>query len=159
MLTFALAATQGALTQMRSLGGSIGLAIAVIIFNSRIRSSVPLQQALLPEQTAALLKSPLAIESFSPTQQALIAGTYAEAFAQQMRVATYVSGVGFLLSLCTFEQNPFRAARSPAIEADTRRPKTSRTEEANVDKEAIMGSGEDGKGFSRVAAGPVEEKV
>ena len=99
---------------MRSFGGSIGLAIAVIILNSRIRSSVPLEEALLPQQAAALYKSPLAIESFSPPLQALVATTYAEAFAQQMRVAAYVSALGFLLSLCTFEQNPFRAQGRPS---------------------------------------------
>ena len=96
---------------MRSLGGSIGLAIAVIIFNSRIRNSGPLKQALASAQTAALYKSPLAIESFSPPQQALVAGVYAEAFAQEMRVATYVAAFGLLLSLCTFDRISFRRAK------------------------------------------------
>lgn len=91
---------------MRSLGGSLGLAIAVIIFNSQIQSSERLATVLSPEQATALYKSPLAIESFSPQQQASVAEAYAEAFAQQMRVATYVIAAAFLLSLLGLERHP-----------------------------------------------------
>lgn len=158
LLTSASAATQGALTQMRSLGGSIGLAIAVIIFNSRIRSSSLLRQALLPQQTAALYKSPLAIETLSPPQQALVAATYAEAFAQQMRVAAYVSAVGFLLSLCTFELDTLRNNRSSrAAAANDSLDATDASEKMKISRAA--GSMEDEKITACVAADPVEEKV
>jgi len=121
-LTHRVAATQGALTQMRSFGGSIGLAIGVIIFNTKIRSSVTQKEALQPQQIAALFKSPLAIESFSRPQQALVSGVYAEAFAQQMRVATYISALGLLLSLCTFEYNPFKMSAVLAEAVDSNGP-------------------------------------
>lgn len=127
---------------MRSLGGSIGLTIAVIIFNSRIRSSTALKEALLPEQMAALFKSPLAIESFSLPQQALVSGVYAEAFAQQMRVATYISAVGFVLSLFTFEGNPLRKS-SPSVGAA----------DGDGDEELVVEEKEGGAPAVRVADG------
>ena len=86
MLTVSKAVTQGALTQTRSLGGSIGLAISVIVFNSQIRHSKALASALTPEQMVALLRSPLHIASFSLQEQQLVSKVFAKAFTQEMEV-------------------------------------------------------------------------
>jgi len=111
------ASAQGALTQMRSLGGSIGLAIAVIIFNMRIRTSEALGESLSVTQRTALFKSPLAIKSLSPQQQALVSEMYAKAFSEQMRVATYVIAVAFIVSLLTLERNPPHPSSAAAVSA------------------------------------------
>ena len=101
-----IAVTQGALTQVRSLGGSVGLAVAVIVFNSQIRSSASLADTLSSNQMSALFKSPRAIATFTPKQQALISKVYATAFTQEMKVATYIAAASFVISLFTFQRHP-----------------------------------------------------
>ena len=102
----AAAVTQGALTQMRSLGGSIGLAVAVIVFNKRIRASETLNTTLSTDDMNALFKSPLVIDTFTRNQQALVAQVYAEAFTQEMKVATYIAAACFAISLLTIQRHP-----------------------------------------------------
>ena len=91
---------------MRSLGGSIGLAIGVIVFNSQIRASKELTDALASGEMAAVLKSPLVIEQLTPMQQAMVSRAYATAFTQEMRVATYVAAACFVVSLLTWQKHP-----------------------------------------------------
>ena len=113
MLIGGLAVTQGALTQMRSLGGSIGLAVAVIVFNNKIRATAALTSVLTPSQTSELLKSPLAISRLTPPEQALVAKVYAKAFTNEMQVATYVAAACFVVSLFAVQ----RAASQPSLAA------------------------------------------
>ncbi|CAK4013795.1 Major facilitator superfamily domain, general substrate transporter [Lecanosticta acicola] len=94
-----IAVTQGALAQMRTLGGSIGLAIAVIVFNAGVRASSAINEVLSPAQLNSLFRSPLAIATFTPPQQQLVAEAFAHAFTQQMRIATYIAAAGFIASL------------------------------------------------------------
>ena len=91
---------------MRSLGGSIGLAIGVIVFNSQIRASTELTDALTPSEMAAVLKSPLVIAQLTPKQQAMVSRAYATAFTQEMRVATYIAAVCFVVSVLTWQKHP-----------------------------------------------------
>ena len=99
---------------MRSLGGSIGLAIGVIVFNSQIRHSTSLANELTPDQMTALFKSPLTISTLTPEQQALVSRVYATAFTQEMKVATYIAAACFLVSLFTFQRHPPPLPTSPA---------------------------------------------
>ncbi|KAK5173542.1 uncharacterized protein LTR77_002223 [Saxophila tyrrhenica] len=112
-----IAVTQGALTQMRSLGGSIGLATGVIVFNSGIRHSDALANALSPADMSALLKSPLHIASFAPEQQMLVAKVFGQAFTGQMRITTYISAASLLVSLLTLERYPAPLQRPPPVES------------------------------------------
>nr|POE63739.1 efflux pump roqt [Quercus suber] len=96
----------GALAQARNLGGSIGLAIGVIVFNSAIRSSTALSTALSPAQSSALYKSPIVIASFSPQLQALVSEVFAHAFTQEMRIALYISIAAFVVSILTIQKDP-----------------------------------------------------
>lgn len=61
---------------------------------------------LTPAQASALYKSPIVIETFSPAQQLAVSRVFAEAFTQQMKIATYVAAACFLLSLLTIERSP-----------------------------------------------------
>ena len=91
---------------MRSLGGSIGLAIGVIVFNSKLRSSRGLVDALAPAEMTSVRRSPLAIAQLTPSQQAMVAQAYATAFTQEMRVATYIAAACFVVSLLTLQKHP-----------------------------------------------------
>ena len=98
--------TQGALTQARTLGGSIGLAAGVIVFNQKLRGSAQLSQALTGEQLSTIYKSPLAIEQLPRSEQLLVSKIYAEAFSLEMRTATYIAAVCSLVSLLTWQRHP-----------------------------------------------------
>lgn len=98
--------TQGALTQMRTLGGSIGLAAGVISFNQHIRDSTALNKALTDSQLTAIYKSPLALDNFSASAKKLVSVVYADAFSSEMRTATYMAAACFLVSLLTIQRNP-----------------------------------------------------
>lgn len=76
------------------------------MLNAEIRSSAVLTDALSSDQLDALYRSPLVIETFSVTQQSLVAHIHAHAFVQQMRVATYIIAAGFLVSLLALESKP-----------------------------------------------------
>lgn len=82
------------------------MAIGVVIINARIKSSSDLTASLTPEQLAAFYKSPLVIDSFTREQQGLVSAINAQAFAEQMRAATYVVAAAFLVSLLTLERHP-----------------------------------------------------
>jgi hypothetical protein len=94
---------------MRTLGGSIGLAAGVIVFNLNIRSSTVLTKILTSSQLAAIYKSPIALEQLPEGEQQLVAKTYSSAFTSEMRVATYMAAVCLVASLLTLQRNaPFK---------------------------------------------------
>lgn len=107
-----LAVTQGALTQMRTLGGSIGLAAATIVFNKAIQTS-PVLHSLKPAEKDAIYKSPLAIDRLSKQEQHLVGRVYADAFTGEMRMALYIAGFSFLVSLMTWQKNPPFTSKGP----------------------------------------------
>jgi hypothetical protein len=98
------AAAQGAIAQVRVLGGIVGLSIATTLFNRRSRAS--LSDTLVPSQLEALYKSPLAVISFPPDQQVFVKGVYADVFSLQMRVLMFVCAVAVLVSLFSWERRP-----------------------------------------------------
>ena len=98
---------------MRSLGGSIGLAVGVIVFNSRVRTDSELASTLGPKQMSLLLNSPLVIGTFTPEQQALTSRVYAKAFTQEMQVATYIATACFVVSLLTYQRDPPQPLKKP----------------------------------------------
>jgi hypothetical protein len=90
---------------MRSLGGSVGLSVGVIVFNAQIKRSDELAAVLSPDQMSALLKSPLEIAQLEPGQQKMVSEVFAKAFTQEMRVATYIATACFAASLLTIQRN------------------------------------------------------
>lgn len=100
------AVMQGCITQVRSLGGSIGLSVSTIIFNAKIQDSEILASLLPPPMLEQLYKSPLVIKMMSPVQRAAVTSVYADAFREQMFVATYVAIAAFVVSLACWERNP-----------------------------------------------------
>lgn len=79
-----VAVMQGCITQMRSLGGSIGLAVGTIVFNGKLRGSTVLEYALNQRQLLHIYKSPLYISLLTPGQQELVAQVVAETYTRQM---------------------------------------------------------------------------
>jgi hypothetical protein len=100
------AVMQGCITQMRSLGGSIGLSVSTIIFNANLQNSALLRSLLSPEMLQGLYKSPLVISMMDDLQKWTVIHVYAEAFKEQMWVATYIAAAAFIVSFGCWERNP-----------------------------------------------------
>ncbi len=131
-----LGVTQGALTQMRTLGGSVGLAAGVIVFNQQIRSSAVLNKALTGSQLSDIYKSPLAIEQLSQGERQLVSRIYADAFSSEMRTATYIAAACLLVSLMTLQKNPpFKGPPGSGKPQGAKKPEQVRDPESMVEKE------------------------
>lgn len=91
---------------MRTLGGSIGLSVATIVFNTAIRHSAPLKQALTSAQLGLIYKSPLALDTLPPAEKQIVAVVYSQAFTNEIKMSTYIAAVSFLVSLLTLQKNP-----------------------------------------------------
>ncbi|KAL8653431.1 MAG: hypothetical protein Q9226_003849 [Calogaya cf. arnoldii] len=120
-----VAAAQGALSQARILGGSIGLAMATIVLNNKIGDN--LAGVMPPVGIEAIQQSVNAVAALSPANQGLVAKAYSDAFNEQMRICTYLSAAAFVTSLATYQKNP------PSIAA-MRERQTLRTEESMSDE-------------------------
>lgn len=90
----AQAVAMGAITQIRALGGVIGLAIVTNVLNSYIKSQLSI--SLSKEQMALLLQSTAYIPTFPPELQALVKDVYARAFNLQMKVVVGFAGAQVL---------------------------------------------------------------
>ncbi len=75
------AAAQGALSQARILGGSIGLSIATIVQNNKLSNG--LAGALDPVKIKSLEQSLNNISKLSPANQGLVAQLYTEALTSK----------------------------------------------------------------------------
>lgn len=93
----------GALTQVRVLGGTIGLAICSTVLKNHVRSrllqSSGSSSSITPGQLRNISDSLAVINTLPPDQQAAVRTAFAEGYNQQMRVMTVFSGVALLTSL------------------------------------------------------------
>ena len=103
-----VAAAQGALSQSRILGGSIGLSIATIVLNNKLNDG--LAGVLDPARIKSLEQSLNNISTLSPVNQSLVVQMYSDAFNEQMRICTYVSAVALLAAFATYQKNPASVA-------------------------------------------------
>jgi hypothetical protein len=99
-----LASLQGAIGQARILGGSIGLAIATIIFNHDIAAD--LADTLSPIQLSNLQQSITTIFDLEPQQQANVAEVFADSFNKQLRVCMYLSAAALVVAIFSWQKNP-----------------------------------------------------
>ena len=94
----------GAITQVRVLGGIIGLAIAQAILTRSLESK--LGSFLSSQQIATLLDSTESISDLSPPQAKKTRQVYGDAFNLQMRIVTFIAAASVVSSLCAFRRHP-----------------------------------------------------
>lgn len=94
----------GAITQIRVLGGTIGLAICTAVLNQHVRHG--LTTALSPQQVTNILQSVSSISDLDAITEKAVRRVFAEGYSQQMRIMTGFSGVAFLASLLAWERRP-----------------------------------------------------
>ncbi|RBA11052.1 hypothetical protein FPRO05_04225 [Fusarium proliferatum] len=106
-----LAVTMGSVTQIRVLGGTIGLAVcSALLINHIKREAV---KFLTAEQVAQILLSSENIGMLSPETQSRIRVLYADAYSEQMRVMLYFSIASILSLVLLVERQPRRAPSKP----------------------------------------------
>lgn len=94
----------GAITQVRVLGGVIGIAIAQVVVSSTIRSD--LASILNPTQLDSLLQSTASITALSPAQAADVRRVYGHAFNLQTRMVMYFAIASLVVCLLGFRRHP-----------------------------------------------------
>ena len=99
------AAAQGAISQLRILGGVIGLTTFTIVFNTRVESGSMLD-ALTPLQMDVLRRSPTALIEIWPELQQRIASTYSAAFHEMNCILAGIATLALLVSFGTLEKDP-----------------------------------------------------
>lgn len=105
----------GAITQVRVLGGVIGLAIAQAVLYRSLRSK--LGSILSPQQVAALLDSTGSISKFLPAQATATRQVYGDAFNLQMRIVTFIAAASVVSSCFAFRRHPLPMDRSKRTES------------------------------------------
>jgi len=96
----------GSVTQVRVLGGTIGLAICSTLLNNQIKAETA--RFLTPSQVAALLQSFQSINQLPQNIQNEVRNVYGAAYGQQMRVMLYFSIVALLSLVLLAERRPRR---------------------------------------------------
>ncbi|KAK0636738.1 major facilitator superfamily transporter [Bombardia bombarda] len=99
-----MAVAMGSVTQIRVLGGTIGLAICSALLNNHITTEV--SKILTPVEVQALLRSFHSIKLLAPETQLEVRRVYAAGYNEQMRVMLYFSIVSLLAILLLVERNP-----------------------------------------------------
>jgi hypothetical protein len=100
----------GAATQIRVLGGTIGLAICSVLLSNYVTSQTA--ALLTPTEQAALLQSSQSIRYLVPELQVSIRRVYAAGYSQQMRVMLYFCVASIVSLLLLAEWPPRRLQTS-----------------------------------------------
>lgn len=87
------------ITQLRALGGVIGLSLTSNLLNNHVRDG--LAAVLSPQQSDALLRKPAIIDTLPSSLQSVVKSTYSEGYNLQMKVmiafsAAQILGVGLM---------------------------------------------------------------
>ncbi|KAI1497920.1 major facilitator superfamily domain-containing protein [Biscogniauxia marginata] len=99
-----LAVAQGAVAQARVFGGSIGIAICSIIFNTKVTNE--LGSRMDPGSMAALHHSPTIAPLLPDEIKFLVKSVYASAFTDDIKVMIGIAVVGVVASCFAYEQRP-----------------------------------------------------
>jgi hypothetical protein len=116
----------GSITQIRVLGGLIGIAVGQSLLNARLLAD--LKTVLPPDKLTALLRSTSAIAGFTSEEKAATAQSYGEAFNLQNKVMLGFGAAGLLASLGAWRRKPVEFAE---IEEKRRRNEGEVVENAN----------------------------
>ncbi|KAL8717592.1 MAG: hypothetical protein Q9225_005181, partial [Loekoesia sp. 1 TL-2023] len=122
-----LAVTMGAITQVRVLGGVVGIAIAQVVLSSTIRADLP--SILTPEQIGELLESAASISKLVPEQIQEVRKVYGHAYNLQTRMVMYFAIASLVVSLLAFRRHPRSFADAGKVEEEY-------VEEERVDEHA-----------------------
>lgn len=99
-----VAVSQGGITQVRVLGGLVGLAICTAAAFDLVKSK--LSSILSSVQLNSMLQSSYSIAEFSPAQQDATRRVYGDAFNLQMKIVMGFTIGSLCISMFTFRRRP-----------------------------------------------------
>lgn len=126
----------GAITQVRVLGGVIGIAICQAVLSSHVKNE--LVDVLDPNQLAALLRSAIEIAILNPVQITATREAYGRGFNIQTRIMMYFAAASFIISLASFKRHPSEIGEKETEDID----ELKRAAGLTVAEEDSTGSGE-----------------
>ena len=94
----------GVITQIRVLGGVIGIAICQAILSSHVKHE--LVDVLSASQLAALLRSTTEMANLNPVQIKATREAYGRGFNLQTRIMMYFAAASLIISLASFKRHP-----------------------------------------------------
>lgn len=104
-----MAVAIGTVTQVRFMGGAIGLAVVTSILNSHVRSH--LSQTLTPEELSALLKSTTVISTF-PSEVAIMArSVLGQGYNNQIKALIGTAVAQFPAALLMWKREQIRVSK------------------------------------------------
>lgn len=135
-----IAVSQGAVTQVRVLGGLIGLAVCTAVLFESVKSQ--LSSILSARQLTSLLQSTNSIAEFSPAQQDATRSVYGAAFNLQMRIVMGFTIGSLCISIFTFRSRPrsLEEVHQREGEAKANRKEVKRIEEEKRASSAMESS-------------------
>ena len=125
-----IAVSQGAITQVRVLGGLIGLAICTAVLIQSVTTR--LSSVLAPEQLHSLLQSTTSIAQFSQAQAAATRSVYGDIFNLQMRVVMFFTVGSLIISIFTIRRHPRSLTQVHERQGET---EALKREEAGINRE------------------------
>lgn len=99
-----LAVTMGTITQVRVLGGTIGVAIGQLLTNHILNRDLP--GVLSDAERTALMRSVASMAALSPEKQAAVRRIYGGAFNMQTKLVLYITAACWVSALGTFKRRP-----------------------------------------------------
>lgn len=115
-----IASTVGTISQLRVLGGVIGVVICRVVREAYLRSH--LSSVVSPGVLESLVSSLATIEQLSPQETGATRAIYGQASNAQFRVLTYIAAANFCLAFFTWRRRA-KPVQGPAPEAS---PETSK---------------------------------
>ena len=95
-----------AVSSLRTLGGTIGIAIGSIVLSSQVYSR--LGDIISPEQAMELLQSTDVIAQFTPAQITAVRTSFGSGYNFDFRLIMYFSDAALLVSLGCFVRHPLQ---------------------------------------------------
>ncbi|PKX97533.1 uncharacterized protein P174DRAFT_112554 [Aspergillus novofumigatus IBT 16806] len=94
----------GAVTQVRVLGGTVGVSIGQTLLTRCLRRELP--GILSPHEMSVLLLDVASMDELSPAKQAAVGAVYGHGFNQQIQLVLYLTGACWICVLGTFKRLP-----------------------------------------------------
>lgn len=107
-MLISVAVALGGITQLRILGGAIGVAIATNLLNNYVTSK--LSSVLSANQLREVLQSTQVVATLEPALQARVKTAFAEGYNRQVGAMLGFSAAEFVALLLMWEKKPRRTA-------------------------------------------------
>lgn len=112
-----IAPVVGTITQLRVLGGVIGVVICRVTQSSYLQQH--LSQFLTPAKLSQLTSSLASINSLPHDEAVAVRKIYGQSFNLQFRVLMYIAAANVLAALFTYRRYA-KSIQDPSVEGDTR---------------------------------------